>query len=129
ARCARGLRAAREGCALRERVARCARGLRAAREGCALRERVARCARGLRVARESWSRNARSLMSAQRVARAVRLVLTLRRMRAMVLDQGGLTLRDVPRPAPGPGQLLVRVRACAVCRTDLHVVDRELPDP
>ncbi|HYV46605.1 MAG TPA: zinc-dependent alcohol dehydrogenase family protein [Myxococcaceae bacterium] len=50
-------------------------------------------------------------------------------MRAMVLDQGGLTLRDVPRPAPGPGQLLVRVRACAVCRTDLHVVDRELPDP
>lgn len=50
-------------------------------------------------------------------------------MRAMVLDAGGLTLRDVPRPVPGPGQLLVRVRACAVCRTDLHVVDRELPDP
>jgi len=50
-------------------------------------------------------------------------------MRAMVLDQGGLALRDVPRPVPGPGQLLVRVRACAVCRTDLHVVERELPDP
>ncbi|HVE84466.1 MAG TPA: alcohol dehydrogenase catalytic domain-containing protein, partial [Myxococcales bacterium] len=50
-------------------------------------------------------------------------------MRAMVLDAAGLKLADVPRPAPGPGQILVRVRACAVCRTDLHVVDRELPDP
>jgi alcohol dehydrogenase, propanol-preferring len=56
-------------------------------------------------------------------------VPTLRAMRAMVLDAAGLSLRDVPRPTPGPGQLLVRVRACAVCRTDLHVVDRELPDP
>jgi propanol-preferring alcohol dehydrogenase len=35
--------------------------------------------------------------------------------------------RDVP--APGPGQVLVRVHACGVCRTDLHVVDGELPDP
>ncbi len=32
-------------------------------------------------------------------------------------------------PTPGPGQLLLRVAACAVCRTDLHVVDGELPDP
>ena len=32
-------------------------------------------------------------------------------------------------PAPGPGQILVRVKACAVCRTDLHVVDGELPEP
>src|SRR3989338_8277020 len=32
-------------------------------------------------------------------------------------------------PAPGPRQVLLRVRACAVCRTDLHVVDGELPDP
>lgn len=47
----------------------------------------------------------------------------------MVLDASGLKLRDVPRPAPGPGQILVRVRACAVCRTDLHVADGELPDP
>jgi propanol-preferring alcohol dehydrogenase len=50
-------------------------------------------------------------------------------MRAMVLDTGGLRLQDVPRPVPGPGQILLRVRACAVCRTDLHVVDRELPNP
>jgi propanol-preferring alcohol dehydrogenase len=40
-----------------------------------------------------------------------------------------LELRDVPKPKPGRGQLLVRVSACAVCRTDLHVVDGELPNP
>src|SRR5512146_2002081 len=52
-------------------------------------------------------------------------------MRAMVLDKPGqpLELREVPKPKPGRGQLLVRVRACAVCRTDLHVVDGELPHP
>jgi propanol-preferring alcohol dehydrogenase len=36
---------------------------------------------------------------------------------------------ELPIPQPGPGQLLVRVSACAVCRTDLHVVDGELPEP
>ena len=52
-------------------------------------------------------------------------------MRAMLLDTArtALVLRDVPDPAPGPGQLLVRVHACGVCRTDLHVVDGELPRP
>jgi len=52
-------------------------------------------------------------------------------MHAMVLDnpRQPLQLRDVPRPNPGAGQLLVRVSTCAVCRTDLHVVDGELPDP
>ena len=52
-------------------------------------------------------------------------------MRAMVLDAPGrgLRLADLPDLEPGPGQLLVRVRACAVCRTDLHLVDGELPDP
>jgi propanol-preferring alcohol dehydrogenase len=43
----------------------------------------------------------------------------------------GAPLREaeVTEPEPGPGQLLVRVRACAVCRTDLHVADGELPEP
>ena len=52
-------------------------------------------------------------------------------MRAMVLDSPGLPLREaeLPRPEPGPGQMLVEVAACGVCRTDLHVVDGELPDP
>jgi propanol-preferring alcohol dehydrogenase len=52
-------------------------------------------------------------------------------MRAMVLEKPTqpLQLRDVPKPKPGRGQLLVRVSACAVCRTDLHVVDGELPNP
>jgi propanol-preferring alcohol dehydrogenase len=52
-------------------------------------------------------------------------------MKAMVLDSPGRPLRaaDVPRPVPKAGELLLRVRACAVCRTDLHVVDGELPDP
>ncbi len=40
-----------------------------------------------------------------------------------------LVLRDVPEPKPDAGQLLVRVATCAICRTDLHVVDGELPDP
>src|ERR1044072_1519324 len=52
-------------------------------------------------------------------------------MRAMLLESIGrpLAVGDVPRPEAGPGQVLVRVLACAVCRTDLHVVDGELPDP
>ena len=52
-------------------------------------------------------------------------------MRAMVLERPGepLKLVERPIPRPGPGQLLVRVRACGVCRTDLHVVDGDLPEP
>ncbi len=52
-------------------------------------------------------------------------------MRAMVLAQspGTLQLRELPVPEPGPGQVLVRVHACGVCRTDLHVVDGELTEP
>ena len=51
-------------------------------------------------------------------------------MRALVLDRPREPLRLVerPRPEPGPGQVRLRVRACGVCRTDLHVVDGELPD-
>jgi len=52
-------------------------------------------------------------------------------MRAMMLDapHTSLRLRELPEPAPGEGQLLLRVRACGVCRTDLHIVDGELPQP
>ncbi|HEX2573622.1 MAG TPA: zinc-dependent alcohol dehydrogenase family protein [Polyangia bacterium] len=52
-------------------------------------------------------------------------------MHAMVLEAPRQPLRekDLPIPRPGPGQLLLRVHACAVCRTDLHVVDGELPAP
>lgn len=50
-------------------------------------------------------------------------------MRAMVLTQPGepLQLQDLPDPEPRPGELRLRVEACGVCRTDLHVVDGELP--
>ncbi len=41
--------------------------------------------------------------------------------------QSPLRIADAPRPEPGPGQVLLRVRACGVCRTDLHVVEGELP--
>ena len=49
----------------------------------------------------------------------------------MLLDAPGSPLRaaTVSRPTPGPGQLLLRVRACGICRTDLHVADGELPEP
>ena len=52
-------------------------------------------------------------------------------MRAILLDGPGRPLReaDLPEPDPQPGQVRVRVHACGVCRTDLHVVDGELPDP
>jgi alcohol dehydrogenase, propanol-preferring len=52
-------------------------------------------------------------------------------MRAMILDVPGEPLRvaEVASPEPGEGQVLLRVHCCAVCRTDLHVVDGELPDP
>jgi propanol-preferring alcohol dehydrogenase len=49
----------------------------------------------------------------------------------MVLDRPGTPLRaaDVPEPEPGTGELLLRVLACGVCRTDLHIFDGELPYP
>jgi propanol-preferring alcohol dehydrogenase len=52
-------------------------------------------------------------------------------MRAMVLDKPRqpLQLRDVEKPRPAKRELLVRIVSCAVCRTDLHVVDGELQDP
>jgi|SRR5438132_2499695 len=52
-------------------------------------------------------------------------------MRAMVLRaaRAPLELQDVPVPQPGQHQVLLRVRACAVCRTDLHIVDGELEHP
>lgn len=52
-------------------------------------------------------------------------------MRAMVLDRphAKLVLRDMPVPQPDPGQLLLRVLACGVCRTDRHIIDGELLDP
>ena len=51
-------------------------------------------------------------------------------MRAQVLTAAGrpLTAAELPAPHPGPQQVLIAVRACAVCRTDLHVVDGELAD-
>ncbi len=51
--------------------------------------------------------------------------------RAMVLEQphSRLLLKEVSVPAPGPGQVLLKVRACGICRTDLHLVDGELPEP
>ena len=64
----------------------------------------------------------------------MRLAVRLRNyieMRAMVLERAKtpLVLRDVPKPKPAAGQILIRVRACAVCRTDLHIVDGELTEP
>ncbi|SFH99278.1 alcohol dehydrogenase catalytic domain-containing protein [Modicisalibacter xianhensis] len=51
-------------------------------------------------------------------------------MKAMVLETGGgpLQERERPIPIPGQGHVLLKVEACAVCRTDLHLLDNELPD-
>lgn len=52
-------------------------------------------------------------------------------MRAMILEGAGRPLRlsERPQPQPGPEQVLIRVLACGICRTDLHVMDGDLPDP
>ncbi|MEI9981742.1 MAG: zinc-dependent alcohol dehydrogenase family protein [Aliidongia sp.] len=52
-------------------------------------------------------------------------------MQAMVLKRLGAALEwtELPDRQPGPGQIRVKIAACGVCRTDLHVVDGELPDP
>jgi propanol-preferring alcohol dehydrogenase len=52
-------------------------------------------------------------------------------VRAMVLDRARepLRLAELPEPRPAGGQVLLRVRACGVCRTDLHIVDGELTEP
>ena len=49
-------------------------------------------------------------------------------MRAMILDAPGQPLRvaELPVPTPNPEQVLIRVHACGICRTDLHIVDGEL---
>jgi len=49
----------------------------------------------------------------------------------MVLEAPGQPLHEVelPNPEPGPGQVLLTVKACGVCRTDLHVADGELTNP
>jgi alcohol dehydrogenase, propanol-preferring len=52
-------------------------------------------------------------------------------MHAMVFEAAGrpLVLRELPTPSPGPKQVLVKVDACGVCRTDLHVIDGDLANP
>ena len=52
-------------------------------------------------------------------------------MHAMVLNEVGTPLvwTELPDRQPGPGEIRVKVMACGVCRTDLHVVDGELPNP
>jgi len=52
-------------------------------------------------------------------------------MQAMLLERAGTPLRltELPTPEPGPDELRLDVAACAVCRTDLHVVDGELTQP
>ena len=52
-------------------------------------------------------------------------------MRAMLLESAGkpLKLAEIPIPQPGPGQVLLKVRACGVCHTDLHILDGELTEP
>ena len=58
-------------------------------------------------------------------------MLASKTMRAMVLrhPREPLRMERLPRPVAGPGQILIRVEACGVCRTDLHLIDGELPDP
>lgn len=52
-------------------------------------------------------------------------------MRAMVLEKqrAPLILKELPKPIPGIGEILIKVHACAVCRTDLHILDGELAKP
>ena len=55
-------------------------------------------------------------------------------MKAMVLreigsiDDSPLKLEDMPIPEPGPQQVRIKIRCCAICRTDLHVIEGDLPE-
>jgi len=53
------------------------------------------------------------------------------KMRAMVLEEQRkpLVYKDLPVPEPGKGQVLIKVKACGICRTDLHVIDADLKEP
>jgi propanol-preferring alcohol dehydrogenase len=68
------------------------------------------------------------VQSYARDRRATGLTLDWRLLRAMVLEEVGrpLSLAERADPTPGPGQVLVEVRACGVCRTDLHLIDGEV---
>jgi alcohol dehydrogenase, propanol-preferring len=52
-------------------------------------------------------------------------------MRAMVLEKVGhpLILKDVPCPKPSANEVLIQVHTCGICRTDLHILDGDLPSP
>lgn len=52
-------------------------------------------------------------------------------MRAMILEKIKTPLRlvELPIPEPGPDQIQIKVIACGICRTDLHILDGELPSP
>src|SRR5437867_423188 len=67
----------------------------------------------------------------RRVASSLHFAGRSSHMRAMLVEAPRRPLRaaDVPRPEPGPGQVLLDVTACGVCRTDLHLLDGELPNP
>ena len=53
----------------------------------------------------------------------------MRLLRAQPIEQRPLELVDLPAPAPGPGELRLRVEACGLCRTDLHIIEGDLPLP
>ncbi len=53
----------------------------------------------------------------------------MKTMKAMILDTSGLQLAEVAIPVPGAAEVLIKVNACGVCRTDLHVLDKELNNP
>ena len=82
-------------------------------------------------AREALDFDAASLPARLRHRQRRPRPVTARSMRAMVLERPGepLQLRRSAPPEPAAGQVLLRVHACGVCRTDLHLVDGELPDP
>jgi len=54
---------------------------------------------------------------------------TLRLSQPMPIEGATLVISELPRPKPGPGQLLVRVHACGVCHTDLHTIVSDISSP
>jgi propanol-preferring alcohol dehydrogenase len=54
---------------------------------------------------------------------------TLRLSQLMPIENATLVIPELPRPKPGPGQLLVRMHACGVCHTDLHTIESDISSP
>jgi propanol-preferring alcohol dehydrogenase len=72
-----------------------------------------------------WGRDFESRREVRKVGASCGIIFDVKA--AVLREPGKLSIEDVPKPGLSPGQVLLKVRACGVCRTDLHILDGDLP--